>query len=85
MVQYNKLITANGQPQFGVFEHPIREINYKDYDYHNVMDRRATQIEKYFHFNQFQFIGITNEDIVFGCALVRRGCGHGTRNLINAN
>lgn len=70
MVQYNKLINANGQPQFGVFEHPIREINYKDYDYHNVMDRRANPLEKYFHFNQFQFIGLTNEDIVFGCALV---------------
>lgn len=70
MVQYNKLINANGQPQFGVFSHPIREINYQDFDYHGVMDRKAGPLAKYFHFNQFQFIGLTNEDIVFGCALV---------------
>ncbi|PIE40901.1 MAG: hypothetical protein CSA49_06145 [Gammaproteobacteria bacterium] len=70
MVKHNKLITANGQPQFGVFKDPVREINYQDYDYHSVMDRRATAIEKHFHFNQFQFLGVTNEDIVLGCALV---------------
>ena len=70
MVQYNKLIKASGQPQFGVFEHPIREINYRDYDYHSVMDRKAGALSKYFHFNQFQFIGVTSEDFVFGCALV---------------
>lgn len=70
MVQYNKLINANGQPQFGVFEHPIREVNYQDYDYHGVMDRKAGRLAKYFHFNQFQFIGVTHDDFVFGCALV---------------
>lgn len=70
MVQYNKLINANGQPQFGVFNHPIREINYQDYDYHGVMDRKAGPVAKYFHFNQFQFIGVTSEEFVFGCALV---------------
>lgn len=70
MVQYNKLINANGQPQFGVFEHPIREINYRDYDYHSVMDRKAGALARYFHFNQFQFIGVTSEEFVFGCALV---------------
>ena len=70
MVQYNKLINANGQPQFGVFQHPIREINYRDYDYHSVMDRKAGALAKHFHFNQFQFIGVTSEEFVFGCALV---------------
>ncbi|MCG8312318.1 MAG: DUF2804 domain-containing protein [Pseudomonadales bacterium] len=70
MVQYNKLITADGQPQFGVFDHPMREINYRDYDYHSTMDRKANPLAKYFHFNQFQFVGLTNDDLIFGCALV---------------
>ena len=70
MVQYNKLITANGQPQYGLFNHPIREINYADFDYHTVMDNKANPVIKHFHFNQFQFIGLLSEDFILGCALV---------------
>ncbi len=70
MVQYNKLIKSNGQPQFGLFNHPIKEINYRDFDYHTVMDKRANAVAKHFHFNQFQFVGALSDSFILGCALV---------------
>lgn len=67
---YDRLIDTNGQPHFGVFSCPVRQINYRDFVYHTVMDRPATRLEKHFAFNQFQFVGICSDDLVFGCALV---------------
>lgn len=67
---YDNLIDSNGQPHFGVFSRPIRQINHKDFAYHTPMDRPATRLEKHFAFNQFQFVGVCSEELVFGCALV---------------
>lgn len=67
---YDKLIDTDGQPHFGVFSRPIKQINHQDFAYHTVMDRNATRLEKHFAFNQFQFVGVCSEELVFGCALV---------------
>lgn len=67
---YDRLIATDGQPHFGIFSRPIKQINHQDFAYHTPMDRPATRLEKHFAFNQFQFIGICSDDLVFGCALV---------------
>lgn len=67
---YDNLIDTNGQPHFGVFSRPVRHINHEDFAYHTPMDRPATRLEKHFAFNQFQFVGVCSEELVFGCALV---------------
>lgn len=67
---YDKLIDSDGQPHIGVFSRPVQNINYQDFAYHTPMDRRGTRWEKHFAFNQFQFVGVCSEDLVFGCALV---------------
>ena len=67
---YDKLIAGNGQPRFGIFPSPIREINVEDFEYIDDMDRIAGRVRKHFGFNQFQFMGVMTDDLIFGCALV---------------
>lgn len=67
---YDKLIDLEGQPHFGVFSRPVKYINHQDFHYLNVMDKPTHWLGKHFDFNQFQFIGVTGEDFIFGCALV---------------
>jgi hypothetical protein len=69
MPQHEKLILANGQPQYGIFDEPIHEINHRDFDYRTVMDDKAGLLARYFHFNQFQFIGVLSERFILGCAI----------------
>lgn len=66
---YDKLILANGQPQYGRFLQPIQEINIQDFDYQTVMDKPASRWQKYFAFNQFQFLGIHSARFSIGVAI----------------
>lgn len=66
---YDKLITPDGQPQYGRFQKPFSEINYRDFDYCNNMDKPANWLQKHFHFNQFHFIGIHSKDFTLACAI----------------
>lgn len=56
---YDKLIGPDGQPQYGYFQTPIREINYQDFDYTTPNDRPARLWQKYFHLKQLLFVGVT--------------------------
>jgi hypothetical protein len=67
---YDKLIAGNGQPRYGIFPSPVREINVEDFEYIDDMDRIAGRVRKHFGFNQFQFMGVMTDDLIFGCALV---------------
>jgi hypothetical protein len=60
----DKLIKANGQVNFGVFDNPPATINFKDYDLRNVMDKPVTGLRKKMAINQFQFIGLTGDDFI---------------------
>ncbi len=66
---YHKLIGPDGQPQYGCFSTPFTEINHKDFDYRTAMDAPANLWQKHFHFNQFQFIGISSQQYYLGCAI----------------
>jgi hypothetical protein len=66
----DKLIKANGQVNFGVFDNPPATINFKEYDLRNVMDKPVTGLRKKMGVNQFQFIGLTGDDLILGVAIV---------------
>lgn len=67
----NKLIRLDsGQPQFGVHQDTISEINWQDFNYHSHMDKKHGRIKKWMDFNQFQFIGLSNPELMMGLAIV---------------
>jgi len=65
-----QLVHDNGQVQFGFFPQSPAEVNFKDYDWRNTMDKPIRGLRKAMGFNQFQFIGLTGPDFVLGVALV---------------
>lgn len=68
--QQTALINENGQPQFGVFEGPIGDVNYRDHDLRNVMDKPRGRLARHFAFNQFQFLSLCSEELIVGLAIV---------------
>ena len=64
------LIKANGQPHFGVFERPVGDINYRDYDLRNAMDKPRGKLARHFAFNQFQFLSLCCDELIIGVAIV---------------
>lgn len=69
MSQHSKLILSSGLPQYGVFDHPINEINVEEFAYQTTMDKPANRLAKHFHFNQFQFFGVLTDELIVGCAI----------------
>ncbi|HET8705074.1 MAG TPA: DUF2804 domain-containing protein [Pseudomonadales bacterium] len=65
-----KLILSDGNPRFGLFDHPVSEINRQAFDYKTVLDKPASHLAKYFHYNQFHFIGLISEELIVGLAIV---------------
>ena len=66
----NRLIDDQGNVQFGIFESPIDEINYKDFRMSSPMGFTTPKIFKNLLFNQFVFFGLTGPDIIIGMAVV---------------
>ncbi len=66
----HKLILENGQPQWGVIDSALAEVNYLDYDLRTVMDKKIHGWRKKMGFNQFQFVGVMNEEVIAGVAVV---------------
>ncbi|HMV41996.1 MAG TPA: DUF2804 domain-containing protein [Leptospiraceae bacterium] len=64
-----KLIQANGMPSFGIFNHPINEVNFKDYKYLNPFGKIKNSISKHFAYNQFEYVGGVSDKIIFGVAI----------------
>ena len=59
----------NGQPQYGRFKQTFSEINYRDFEYLDTMDKPASRLQKHFSFNQFHFIGLHSEHYTLACAI----------------
>lgn len=64
------LITREGDARFGIFDDPVSEVNYRDYDLRTAMDRRRGALARHFRFQQFQFLGGLSESLLMGCAIV---------------
>lgn len=69
-VTYDKLIDASGQPHYGRFDVPVKDVNHQDFHYTNEMDRAAGRLARHFHLKQFQFAGLVSERYTLGCAIV---------------
>ena len=69
MPQLDKLIQPNRKPAFGLFDKPIRHINYEDFDYRTVTNKQASKLRKHFAYKQFQYFGAIADTLIFGCAL----------------
>ncbi|MBI3785458.1 MAG: DUF2804 domain-containing protein [Deltaproteobacteria bacterium] len=65
----SSLINQNGTARLGIFPEPIDEVNYRDFNLVDELDRRVGRLRRYFAFNQFEFLGAVSEQLVFGCAL----------------
>ncbi len=65
-----KLIQENAQPLLGEIDQVVSEVNYMDYDLRTPMDKPIKGIRKRAAFNQFQFVGLMNEEIIAGIAIV---------------
>lgn len=70
MSQQQALIKQNGQPHFGLFDRPVIDINYRDYDLRSAMDKPRGRLAQHFGFNQFQFLSLCSEQLIVGLAIV---------------
>ncbi len=66
----DRLIGEQGQPRYGVFEEPVGEINYREFDWRSPMDRRRPRWRRYWGFNQFQFVSVQGPDWIAAVAVV---------------
>jgi len=66
----DRLIGERGQPRFGVFEEPVGEINYRNYDWRSPMDRPRPRWRRHWGFNQFQFVSVQGPDWIAAVAVV---------------
>lgn len=64
-----QLIQANGQPAFGLFDGSVANFNLQDFVYHNLMDKPASALSRYFHYKQFQFVCVTGADWLLAVAI----------------
>lgn len=69
MTQPEYLINDDGQPQFGYHPNGVQTINYLDYDLRSPMDKPRSLRQKRRQFNQFQFVGITCDQLIIGVAI----------------
>lgn len=66
---YDKLIGPDGQPQYGRFNQTFSEINHRDFELYDTMDRPASRLRKHFGFNQFHFISLQSQEYTLACAI----------------
>jgi hypothetical protein len=65
-----KLIDENGKVQLGIFESPVEEINYRDFQLSTPMGFKIPGLLNRLIFNQFCFFGFTGPDFIAGMAVV---------------
>lgn len=64
-----QLIQPNGEPRFGIFGHPINDINVSDFRLFTPFGKPANCWQRWFGFNQFQYFGVISEQLILGCAI----------------
>jgi hypothetical protein len=64
-----RLVDDAGNVRFGIFDHAITDVNYRDYALTDPLGRPPRRLARRFGFKQFQFLGALSEQLVFGCAI----------------
>lgn len=65
----SQLIAANGQPQFGLFEQSVPELNFQQFDFRTVLDKPAGRLARFFAQKQFQFVTVGGVDWLLAVAI----------------
>ena len=64
------LINAQGRIDWGIYDEPVKNVNYLDYDLQTPMGLKIPRPLKRILANQFHFVGIMGPDIIGGLAVV---------------
>jgi len=64
-----QLIDAAGQPQFGIFEQSVPQLNFGQFDYRTVLDKPASKLSRHFAQKQFQFVTVCGEGWLLAVAI----------------
>ncbi|WP_196221524.1 DUF2804 domain-containing protein, partial [Sansalvadorimonas verongulae] len=65
-----QLIEKTGRVRQGLFERPVGEINYRDFRLRTPMGKEANAFQRWFGFNQFQFMSAISPELIVCAAIV---------------
>ena len=65
-----QLVDKHGRIHQGLFDHPVDEINYRDFRLRTPMGKEASAFKRWFGFNQFQFISAISPELIVCAAIV---------------
>ena len=65
----NQLIGPSGIPTYGIFDRPVNEVNFKDYNFLTPFGKKKNSISKHLAYNQFEYVGGVSDQIIFGVAI----------------
>lgn len=66
----HRLISPSGKIEFGLYDEPVMNLNYMDYDLKTPLGLAIPTFLKKLKFNQFHFIGVAGEELMAGVAVV---------------
>lgn len=64
-----KLVQADGSAICGLFDGSVPELNFADFDYRTVLDKKTSTMARHFHFKQFQFVSFTGPGWLLAVAI----------------
>lgn len=62
-------LIVNGQPRLGQFSDSLPLINHRDFTLQTPFGKKASLLDQWLGFKQFQYFGGMSDTLVFGCAL----------------
>jgi len=68
-----KLVNKEGFIDYGIYEEPVVDVNFKDYRLRTPMGLPIPGFIKRLKFNQFHFFGVMGPDLMVGMAVVDLG------------
>ena len=66
----DRLVDRNGRISWGIYEEPVGEVNFLDYDLRTEMGRKIPLFRKRAMANQFHFTGLMGPEFIAGLAVV---------------
>jgi len=66
-------LVSNGEVAFGIFDEPVLDVGPESYDLRNHMGRPIRGGARRRAYNQFQFLGAMNDQVIVGAAIARLG------------
>ena len=68
-----KLVNERGLIDYGIYDEPVVDVNFKDFKLRTPMGMPVPGIVKRLKFNQFHFFGFMGPDLMLGMAVVDLG------------